>query len=154
MTRKISHGDEPRVAGPQRRARDDQLRERGRRAHHLVREGADLALQLFHPVARQLGPVALRIPERPRADVGNPHVGLAAVAIEGAQDRVVRRLAADEPVRRVGVAVRLTRTIRKLGRARKIDLARLCVVPAPDVLDLDLPAQVSRANHDDAQSTA
>ena len=140
MTRKDLPRDESRIASPKRRTRDDQLRERSRRADDLLRKRADLALKLFHPVARKLGPVAFRVAERPRADVGNPHVGLAAVTIEGAQHRVVGRLAADEPLRRVGVACALDPNYPEAGPGEENDLARLGIVPAPDVAEPRFPS--------------
>ena len=118
--------------------------ERGRRAHNLLRECADLALQLFHPVTGELCPVAFRVTEWPRAHVGNPHVGLAPVPVERSQDRVVGPLAPNEPFRRIGMARALHPNDPETGSRKKDHLARLRVVLAPDVLNLDLPAQVSR----------
>ena len=115
---------------------------------------ADLALQLFHPVAGEPCPVAFRVAERPRAHVGNPHVGLAPVPVERSQDRVVGPLAPDEPFRRIGVARAFHPNDPEAGSGKKDDLTRLRVVLAPDVLDIDLPAQVSRSDHGDAQQTA
>ncbi len=119
-----------------------------RRAHDLVGEGADLALQFFHPVTREPRPVAFRVAERPRADIRHPHVGLAAVAIERSQDRVVGALAPDEPFRRVGMAGLFDPNHPEAGPGEEDDLTRLGVVLAPDVLDIDFPAQVSRSDHD------
>ncbi len=110
-------------------------------------EGAGLALELLHPVSRHARPVALGVSERARPDVGDPHVGLAAVAMERPQHRVVRRLAADEPLGRVDVP-RALDPHDPITRPRQEDhLARQLVVTAPNVLDLDLPAQISRADH-------
>ena len=142
---------QPCVADTQRRARDHELRERGRRPHHLLGERADLALQLLHPVARQLGAVAFRIPKRTRTDVGHADVGLAAITVERAQDRIVSPLAADEPVGRVGVTRALDAHDPETGSGVKDDFARLRVVRTTNVLNIDFPAQVSRTNHGDAQ---
>ena len=147
MTRKTSARDQPGVAGAQGRAGDDQLGKRGRRADDLVGERARLALELLHPVAGHLRSIALRVAERQRPDVGDPHVDLAAFAMEGPQDRVVGLLAVDEPLGRLDVP-RALDPDDPVARPRQEDhLARLRSSRLRSSSDLDLPAQVARADH-------
>src|SRR5262249_40172948 len=95
--------------------------------------------------------IGLRVTECARTHIGDPDIGLATVALERPQDGVVRRLTPDEAVGRVDVAAALD-PHDPVARPRQEDhLARLPVVTAPGVLDLALPAQISRPNHDDAR---
>ncbi len=99
----------------------------------------DLALEFFHPVSRQLGPVALRIAEDSRADIGDANVGFAPVAIQGSQHVIIGRLAAHESLGRVGVARALDPHDPVAGSSQEDHLTGQRVVPAPDIVDVDLP---------------
>ena len=91
--------------------------------------------------------IAFGIAKRARADVRNAHVDLAAVALERSEHRVVRSLAAHESLGRVGVPRVLDPDGSKAGPGQKDHFTRPLIVAAANVLDVDLPAQISGADH-------
>ena len=91
--------------------------------------------------------VALGVAKRARADVGNSHVDLAAVALERSEHRVVGSLAAHESLGRVDMPRVLDPDGSKAGPGQKDHFARPLVVAAAIILDVDLPSQVSGADH-------
>ena len=74
------------------------------------------------------------------ADVGDLDVGLGALALEVAEDDVVRILTSDEPLGGVLVPLVLDPDDPVAGPGQEGDLAGPGVDVAPVVVDLDLPA--------------
>src|SRR5271157_1441343 len=140
--------DKPGIARPQRGAGDDELGERRGHAHHLVGERAGLALELFHPVANHARPVGCRVAKLLRTDVGDGQLDLASAPVECSEDRIIRGVAPDELLGGLDMPGSLDPDNPVRGASQENDFARLGIHLAADVVDLDLPAQVSGPDHD------
>ncbi len=113
-----------------------------------MREGSHLALKFFHPVAGHARAIALGIAKRSRSDVGDANVDLTTPLGQGTQDGVIGRVAVNKPLGCDRSADLSDSHDPVTGTRQEDDLARLRVIRASDVVDLDLPAEVAGANHE------